>query len=338
MSSLKEIVQRESCFQPGSSLCTGCMESVAFQNVGKITDNGKKTIYTLGTFCGEVSTLAYPNIVAWGRGESTPEDFGKSFSIIHNVFESAPTVAEAVSDVGMLLNEVGALEQPIQVISNSGDGGAIAIGLRTLLHTINRRANITIMVIVNEFFANTGFQYSPTATVGGETSTTPVGADGRANTHEPMDYIHLCIAAGAGLVAQVSPAYPKYFLKVMEKALECKETSVIFVPGPCITGWKFAEGMVKDLAVLGAETGFFPCFLKEKGKKGEVKFIKRELEKRTPIEDFMGPQRRYYHLVKLDKQSGKYVTKPGAEEIMTEIRNSIQNRLDRLFKIAEIDI
>jgi len=43
----------------------------------------------------------------------------------------------------------------------AGDGGAIAIGLRAPLHTINRRSRITMIVLVNEVFANTGFQYSP---------------------------------------------------------------------------------------------------------------------------------------------------------------------------------
>lgn len=338
MSTIKETVQRESCFQPGSTLCTGCMESVAFQNIGKMTDNGRKTIYTMGTFCGEVSTLLYPNVVAWGRGEKTSEEFTKSFGIMHNVFESAPTVAEAVRDVSDLLTQAGALEHPVQVISNSGDGGALAIGLRSLLHTVNRRARITILVYVNEFFANTGFQYSPASSFGADTSTTPVGADGLGNPYEPMNYLHLAIAAGAGLVAQVSPAYPKFFLTVMEKALECKETAVIFVPAPCITGWKFEDGLAIKLAKLSAEVGLFPCFLKEKGQKGAVKFVSRVPEERPALEEFMGPQRRFQHLVTTDKETGKFVIRPQAQKWMEQMRSSVQGGLDRLFKIAELDI
>jgi len=33
-------------------------------------------------------------VVAWGRGDHAPDDFARSFAIIHNVFESAPTLAE----------------------------------------------------------------------------------------------------------------------------------------------------------------------------------------------------------------------------------------------------
>ena len=47
MSSYKEIATRDSCFRPGSTLCPGCMESTAFQNIGRVTDNGVKTIFTI---------------------------------------------------------------------------------------------------------------------------------------------------------------------------------------------------------------------------------------------------------------------------------------------------
>lgn len=338
MSTVKEIAQRQSCFQPGSTLCTGCMESVVFQNVGKISDNGRKTIYTIGTSCGEVSTLLYPNIVAWGRGEATPEEFTKSFSIIHNMFESAPTVAEGVRDVADILTATGALTAPVQVMSNSGDGGAIAIGLRSLLHTINRRSRIVIMVLVNEFFANTGFQYSPASWLGMETSTTPVGADGVGNPYLPIDYLHLSIAAGAGLVAQANPAFPKFFVDVMEKAFECKETAVVYVPAPCITGWKFPDGKSVELAKMGASVGFSPGFIKEKGQKGSVKFVSRNPDERPPIEEFMGMQRRFDHLVMKDKTTGKIVVRPSAEKIMAQIKEAVQQYIDRLFKLAELDI
>ena len=157
MSSYKEIAIRESCFRPGSTLCPGCMEAVAFQNVGRVSDNGVKTVFTIGTSCAEVSSLFFPNVVAWGRGEAPPDDYTRSFSILHNVFESAPTLAESVRDVADVLTDMGALKQPVQVLSSSGDGGALAIGLRAMLHTIHRRARVTLMVLVNEIFANTGF-------------------------------------------------------------------------------------------------------------------------------------------------------------------------------------
>src|SRR5512143_2694123 len=215
---------RDSCFRPGSTLCPGCMESIALQNVGRVSDHGAKTIFTIGTSCAEVSTLAFPNVVAWGRGDAPPDDYAKSFGIIHNVFESAPSVAEATRDVADVLTDHGALPHPIQVFSVSGDGGALAIGLRALLHTMNRRAHVTILVLVNEIFANTGFQYSPAATPFADTSTTPTGPGHPGNPQPPLDYIHLAIAAGAGMVAQVSPSHGKLFNRTFERSLECEGT------------------------------------------------------------------------------------------------------------------
>lgn len=335
MAKLTDIIKRESCFQPGSTLCTGCMESIAFQNIGKLTDNGKKTIFSLGTFCGEVSTLQLPNPVAWGRGDKTPLDWTKSFGVMHHVFESAPTVAEGIRDTADLLTQMGALNRPLQVASLSGDGGALAIGLRTFLMTIHRKTKIILFVLVNEIFANTGFQCGPTTSIGSETSTTPVSENVPGNTTAPLDYLGLAVTAGAGLVAQVSPSFPKFFMRVVEKALECPETAVIFIPAPCITGWKYSEGETASLARLACETGFFPSFVKEKGQKGEIKFVELDAKKRPPVEEFMGPQRRFHHLIQKDSETGKFKTRPGKEAVVNEIRTWIQTNLDSLSLLAE---
>jgi pyruvate ferredoxin oxidoreductase beta subunit len=336
MSGYKETALKLSCFRPGSSLCPGCMEAVALQNVGRVTDNGRKTIFTIGTSCAEVSTLAFPNVVAWGRGDAAPDDFHRSFSIMHNVFESAPTLAEAVRDVSDVLTDCGALTSPVQVISTSGDGGAVAIGLRGLLHTIHRRARITIMVLVNEIFANTGFQVSPTATPFAETSTTPVGPDVPGNLELPLDYVHLAIAAGAEMVAQLSPAHGKLYLKTVEKMLDAQGTAVLFVPAPCISGWKFEDGQTIQLALLGAQCGVFPAFSWERGKGGKVVDCAPDAKDRPPLEEFLGMQRRFQHLVRRDPQSGAVVTRPERAETVERLRAWTQSNVERLYRLASL--
>ncbi|HEY7727579.1 MAG TPA: thiamine pyrophosphate-dependent enzyme [Candidatus Eisenbacteria bacterium] len=336
MSSFKEIMLRDSCFRPGSTLCPGCMESIALHNVGRVSDNGAKTIFTIGTSCAEVSTLAFPNVVAWGRGDAPPDDYAKSFGIIHNVFESAPSVAEAVRDVADVLTEHGALGHPVQVFATSGDGGAIAIGLRAMLHTMHRRARVTILVLVNEIFANTGFQYSPAATPFADTSTTPVGERSMGNPQLPLDYVHLAIAGGAGFVAQVSPAHGKLFVTSVEKALKCPETSCIFIPAPCISGWKFEDGETVKIAMLGAQCGVFPAFVWEKGKGGSVKDCALEAAERPPLESFLGLQRRFHHLVQKDPANGHYVARAGREADLDRLKAWTQSNVERLYRLAEL--
>ena len=336
MSGYKETALQESFFRPGSSLCPGCMEAIALNNIGRVSDNGVKTIFALGTSCAEVSTLAYPNVVAWGRGEQTSPDVRKSFGIIHNVFESAPTVAEATRDVADLLTEAGALPFPVQVLSTSGDGGALAIGLRALLHTIHRRSRVLITVLVNEVFANTGFQYSPAAMPYSESSTTPVGAASPGNLRPPLDYLHLAIAAGADLVAQVSPAHGKLFQKTVEKGLACTGTAVLFVPSPCISGWKFDDGETVSLALLGARAGVFPVFVWERGKGGQIKDCEREAAARPPIEEFLGAQRRFHHLVERDPASGAFRARKGREDEIAKLRTWVQENVERLHGLAAL--
>jgi pyruvate ferredoxin oxidoreductase beta subunit len=325
MSGYKEIAQRDSCFRAGSTLCPGCMESIAFGNIGRVSDNGTKTIFTIGTSCAEVSTLAFPNVVAWGRGDQAPDDF------------SSPTLGEAARDVSDILAGCGALDRPVQVISASGDGGALAIGLRALLHTIHRRARITMVVLVNEIFANTGFQYSPATTPFADTSTTPTGTDSMGNARAPLDYIHLAIAAGAELVAQVSPAHGKLFVKTVEDALALESgTAVLFVPAPCISGWKFEDGKTVDLALSGAQSGVYPAFIWRRGKGGAVKDCGRAAADRPAIEEFLGQQRRFAHLVQIDKQSGKAVAKPGRERDLEAMKGWVQGNVERLYQLCEL--
>jgi pyruvate ferredoxin oxidoreductase beta subunit len=336
MSGYKETALKQSCFQPGSTLCTGCMESIAFNNIGRVSDNGVKTIFTIGTSCGEVSTLAYPNIVAWGRGEAPPDDFTKSFSIMHNVFESAMTLGEAIRDVADVLREAGALDQDVQVVANSGDGGAIAIGLRGLLHTINRRSRITISVLVNEVFANTGFQYSPAAMPYADTSTTPAGKVIPGNLKLPLDYLHLSIAAGAEVVAQLSPAHGKLFVKTVERCLAANETCVLFLPAPCISGWKYDDGRTIELALLGARAGVFPAFVWERGKGGKVVDCALAASERPTVEEFLGAQRRFTHLVQRVGTNGHYVPRPGREADVEKLRDWVQQNVERIYRLAEL--
>ncbi len=325
----KSIALREDAFCEGHTLCPGCMEAMTFNTIGRATDNGRKTIFTMGTFCGEVSTLMYPNVIAWGRGKHEPHEFEKSVGIIHNVFESAPTVAEGVRDVADMLAATGAWRgNAPNVVSLSGDGGALSIGLRSLLHTIHRQARIAIFVNINEVFANTGFQYSPTAIPYADSSTLPHGGPA-----EPLDHIGLTVIAGAAFVAQASPAFAPFFAEVVEEALACAGTAVVFVPSPCIAGWKFEEGQSVELGKLASQTGLFPCFRKRRGEPGEIKHVP-EKARRPPVERFLVGQRRFEHLLRL--VDGTPTIVPGHEAEVQTIQAYADRNLERLGRIAQL--
>jgi len=324
----KELALREDAFGAGHTLCPGCEEAVTFHTIGRATDDGKKTLMVMGTSCGEVSTLMYPNTIAWGRGDAEPAQLEKSLGILHHVFESAPTVAEGLRDSAQTLAELGAWKSaPPHVLSRSGDGGALAIGLRSLLHAIHRRARITVFVNINEVFANTGFQYSPTSLPFADSSTLPLGGSA-----EPIDHIGLALVAGAGYVAQASPGLAPFFAEVVKDALACEEgTAVVFVPSPCIAGWKFEEGLTAELGKLAAQTGLFPAFKKRAGQPGEVKHVPPV---RPPVEKFLALQRRFEHLVR--NVDGKPQIVPGREGDVARIQAYADKNLARLLRWAQL--
>ncbi len=324
----KELALRDDAFGAGHSLCPGCEEAVTFHALGRATDNRKKTVLVMGTSCGEVSTLAYPGGIAWGRGREEPDELEKSLGVIHHVFESAPTVAEAVRDTADLLAGVGAWTgAPPNVLSWSGDGGALAIGLRSFLHTIHRRARVAMFVNINELFANTGFQYSPTGIPYGDASTLPGGGPA-----EPIDHIGLALIAGAGFVAQVSPGFAPLLAEVVDEALRCETTAVVFVPSPCIAGWKFTEGMTAELGRLASKTGLFPCFRKRAGQPGELLHV--PLERRPPVVDYLARQRRFDHLVTMDGKNP--VVRPGREGEVAAIQSYADKNVARLRQLAAL--
>lgn len=323
----KSHAMHDDAFGPGHTLCPGCEEAVTFHAIGRATDDGKKTVMVMGTSCGEVSTLMYPNTIAWGRGATEPADLSKSLGIMHHVFESAPTVAEGARDAADTLAALGAWRAPRpHVVSWSGDGGALSIGLRSLLHAIHRRARITVFVNLNEVFANTGFQYAPTSLPYADSSTLPLGGPG-----EPIDHIGLAIVAGAGYVAQASPGVAPFFAEVVAEALACEEgTAIVFVPSPCIAGWKFEEGNTAALGKLAAQTGLFPAFRKKLGQPGEVRHVPPV---RPPVTEWLALQRRFEHLVRVVE--GKPQIVEGREPEVARIQSYADKNLQRLAKWAQ---
>lgn len=137
-------------------------------------------------------------------------------------------------------------------VAYTGDGGAYAIGLQSLLHAALRDEPVTVIVVNNTVYGMTGGQSAPTTLTGQKTDTTPTGKIG-------------AVLDGARLVAQVIKnrrAYvargiitdPLSLQEMFKKALKTQlagHFSLVEVLSACPTNWKTS----------GAET---IKFLKEK--------------------------------------------------------------------------
>jgi pyruvate ferredoxin oxidoreductase beta subunit len=140
--------------------------------------------------------------------------------------------------------------------------------------------------------------------------------------------------AGASFVAQASPSFAPLFAEVVEEALACEGTSIVFVPSPCIAGWKFEEGLTAELGKLACQTGLFPNFRKRAGEVGEVKHVP-EKGKRPPVERYLALQQRFEHLVRKGPE-GTPVVVPGRENDVAAVQAYADRNMERLQKLAQL--
>lgn len=132
----------------------------------------------------------------------------------------------------------------------TGDGGAYAIGLQSLLHAALRDEPLTVIVINNTVYGMTGGQQSPTTFVGEKTDTTPAG-----NQAPPL--------LGVELVAQAARNFPAYLARgavtdmpqlkeMIKKAIQTQQAghfSLVEVLSFCPTNWKTAGKETFDFLI-----------------------------------------------------------------------------------------
>jgi pyruvate/2-oxoacid:ferredoxin oxidoreductase beta subunit len=315
---LRNHLKRDDAFREGHRLCPGCLEATALHAIGRASDNGRKTVLALGTFCSQASTLLFPDVVAWGRGAEEPDKLEKTLGVIQAPSEVCVSVAEGVRDAADLLKGLGAWTgAPPNVVAVTGDVGGIAGGLESLLHTLHRGRGVTIFVLLHEVYGASHF---------------PVPATSLASGAEPLDHLGLAVMSGASLVAQASPAYPALFAEVAAAALACDEGSVVFVPAPCLSGWRVDVGEAAKLSRLACETGVAPFFRKRRGQKGEVLNVPAKAQ-RPRIEEYLARQQRFEHLARM--ADGTAVVVKGREAEVAALQAWADGNVARLEVLAQ---
>lgn len=120
---------------PGHGLCPGCGAGMILNQMAtaatQVADNN--IIYVNSTGCVEVST-SKDNVSSW------------KVSWVHHLFESAPTIAEAISTTYKILKSKGLFEGEIPyVIQLGGDGATYDIGFQFLKAAIMRTSSFVEM-------------------------------------------------------------------------------------------------------------------------------------------------------------------------------------------------
>jgi pyruvate/2-oxoacid:ferredoxin oxidoreductase beta subunit len=109
---------------------------------------------------------------------------------------------------------------------------------------------------------------------------------------------------------------------------------VVFVPSPCIAGWKFEEGLTAELGKLACQTGLFPGFRKRRGAMGEVKNVP-EKAKRPPVEKWLALQRRFEHVARMRDGAARVVE--GREAEVAALQSYADRNVERLTRLATFD-
>jgi 2-oxoglutarate ferredoxin oxidoreductase subunit beta len=122
-------------------------------------------------------------------------------------------------------------------IAYTGDGGAYAIGLQSLLWAVKRNDPILVIVVNNSVYAMTGGQSAPTTLKGQKTSTSPTGFTNESFLGPEL----LRQLNKKAFVARSACNDIKDLKKVFHKAIKNQEKnnfSLVEVLSFCPTNWK----------------------------------------------------------------------------------------------------
>jgi 2-oxoglutarate/2-oxoacid ferredoxin oxidoreductase subunit beta len=207
------------CYKKGSkpsSFCPGCGHSIVLKMLGQVIDElniQKETIFSIDIGC---------SLLAW--------DFYDIDTIQTHHGRTVPV------SVGIKRGNKNAL-----VVAYTGDGGAYAIGLQSLIHASLRQENITVITVNNTLYGMTGGQSAPT-TLKGEVTTSSPG--GNFTLEKPFlgPEVLAQTANGTPYIARGTISQPlilkKYIKKALEHQISGKGFSFVEALSVCPTNWK----------------------------------------------------------------------------------------------------
>lgn len=116
------------------------------------------------------------------------------------------------------------------VLVAGGDGDGFSIGGGHVAHAIRRNMDLTYIVMDNQVYGLTKGQLSPTSPRGLKTVTSGYGS-----LERPINPLLQVLSAGAGFVAQGTPADMPGLASIVEDAIRYPGFAFVNVQSPCVT-------------------------------------------------------------------------------------------------------
>jgi pyruvate ferredoxin oxidoreductase beta subunit len=271
----------------GNGACAACPSTLALRIVGKAL--GSNAIILLTPSC---------TVASMGITPQTAFNYPTMNITFATAGSSAAGIVYALEAQAMKGRLQGELPT---VFTWIGDGGTYDIGFQALSAAAERNDNFIHFCYNNEAYSNTGVQRSGATPAFAVTTTTP---GGKAENKKNMPI--LMLDHRIPYMATASVAYPADLYDKVIKAKNTKGFKYIEIFAPCYPGWKFeSKDMIKldRLAVRSginllweAENGYITKF------NGPTKALVEGTAQPRGLEDYLGAQGRFSHMMKPDKK------------------------------------
>jgi len=265
----KEIPVEEN-LNPGHFACPGCGGSLAMRLALKAL--GRRTYIVLTACCWSIIDGPFPYSAV-------------KVPLCHTAFETTGSLS---SGVRAALDIFG--KKDITVLGWAGDGGTFDIGIQALSAAAERNDDFIYTCYDNEAYMNTGIQRSSATPWGAWTTTTP-----ESKAESKKNIMDIMVAHRIPYAATASPAYPEDFIRKFKKAKATRGTKFIHILSPCPPGWKSLPEQSIKLSRLAIESGTFPLYEVENGRKYTLNYPGAEAQLK-PVKEYLSPQGRFRHL------------------------------------------
>jgi pyruvate ferredoxin oxidoreductase beta subunit len=275
--SVQSDTDRTNAINSGHRACQGCGEALGARyalDAAMRATNGQ-LVAVNATGCLEVFSTPYPE-TSW------------QIPWMHSLFGNAPAVATGVAAA---LKVKGRTD--VRVIGQGGDGGTVDIGFGTLSGMFERGDDVLYLCYDHEAYMNTGVQRSGATPPAARTATTQaVGPEPGNVFGQGKNLPLIAMAHEIPYVATATVSELRDLEAKVTRAMEIRGPRYIHILVPCPLGWGSASCDTIKLARLAKETGLFPVF---EAVNGEVVSVSK-IRHRTPVEEYLKPQRRFAHL------------------------------------------
>jgi len=248
----------------GHAACPGCIDALSARHV----------LATLGADAVAVIPPSCMAIIAGAQPMSAMR-----IPVYQPSLESS---AAAASGLRRALDARGKRDTHVVVLA--GDGGTYDIGLQCLSSAAERNENILYVCFDNEGYMNTGAQKSSSTPHFARTGSTPAGKPSKKkNLTEIMAAHEIPYAATACAGFQAD------LLRKVEKAKAMRGLRLITLLVPCLDGWGVPEDQGIALSRLAVQTGVFPLYEVEDGRR----YTLNDPPKTRPVREYLEKQGRY---------------------------------------------